>query len=201
MFVRPPSRQLPTTPFNDSIFEMDDSPSERSEVSYKAKTESMIDPTETVDSRDISVENISWSSDEVSQSGITVFTPSHLEDGASSGTITPESDASKAGLLLTSSQQPKSLCSPPTDWRPRYLQSSAQIAATCFFFLLAAIVEALLVMSLRNDGLATSKEDIHHLWTYGPTALLTLVAAVWGRVVFQAQLVDTSRTLSQGLVF
>lgn len=175
---------------NDSNIEMDDSPSERSEASQKAKTERTIDQFETVDSRDISVENLSSSSDEVGQSGTTVSVPSRPEDGISSGSIRTESDDPKASLLFTTVQQPpSSSSSAPTDWRPIYLQSSTQIPAMCFFFLLAAIVETLLVISLRKNGLATCKEDIHYLWTYGPTALLTLVAALWGRVAFQAQLV------------
>lgn len=167
---------------NDSTLEMDDSQRE-SHSTYKATTE------RTIDSRDITVENLS-SSDEVGQSGTTASMASRVEGGISNGTIMPESDDPKAGLLLTTSQQPQSSSSSAlTDWRPRYLQSSAQIPAMFVFFLLAATVEVLLVISLRNDGLATSNEDIHYLWTYGPTALLTLVAAVWGRVVFQAQLV------------
>lgn len=59
----------------------------------------------------------------------------------------------------------------------------------CAFFIIAALVEALLVLSLKNDGLATSKEEMRYLWTYGPTALLALVSAVWAMVAFQAQLV------------
>lgn len=169
---------------------MDDSPSGGPDDSYKAETERTVGPSETLKNQCVSVDNCTLSSDQVGQSGVTNSTPSYLDDGTSNGTVTKESDDPQSSLLFQTSRQPESsLSCALTDWQPIYLQPRVQVPVMCAFILLAATVEGLLVISLRNDGVTTSKEDVRHLWKYGPTALLTLIAAVWGRVAFQAQLV------------
>ena len=40
----------------------------------------------------------------------------------------------------------------------------------------------------RQEGLAASDSSLHHLWTFGPTVILAIVAAVWARVEFQVKL-------------
>lgn len=183
---------------NDCPGELEDGPSGRPEESYKAQTRRAVYSFETVEGRDVSFENFSSSPEQVDQSDITAATYSGIESGIFHGIIAQDSDAPQASFLSNSSQQPESASSSTLPvWQPFYLQSKIQIPAMCVFFLLAATLEALLVMSLKNDGLATSREDIHYLWTYGPTALLTLIAAVWDRVAFQAQLVTPWHRLVQ----
>lgn len=110
----------------------------------------------------------------------------------------------QAQLLAATSKKPEagqlSIIPPLCTWRPIYLQPVIQISALCAFFALAVTIEVLQVISVRRDGLATSRENIHYLWTYGPTAILTLIAAAWGRVAFQAQLVIPWYRLMQGPV-
>ncbi|KAI3319070.1 hypothetical protein HD806DRAFT_548648 [Xylariaceae sp. AK1471] len=61
-------------------------------------------------------------------------------------------------------------------WSPFYLQRWVLITFTIIFILLIAIIETLLAISNRYNGL------------YGPTAVLTLTALMWDRVTFQAQM-------------
>ena len=53
------------------------------------------------------------------------------------------------------------------------------------FSVLIVSVEVLRYVSNNNYGLATSHQTLHYLWTYGPTAILTLIASFWSRVECQ----------------
>lgn len=74
-------------------------------------------------------------------------------------------------------------------WRPFYLRRLVIAGFMGTFVLVLAAIEVLLAMSNKNDGIATSRHELHYLWTYGPTALLTLVAALWARAEYQSKLV------------
>ncbi|GME26528.1 hypothetical protein GTA08_BOTSDO12789 [Neofusicoccum parvum] len=67
-------------------------------------------------------------------------------------------------------------------WTPLYLRATTLAAfVVCYLVLLVAIV-ALAIADAKNDGLAAAKSNQHYLWTYGPTAVLAIVAALWGQV-------------------
>ncbi|KAK5637289.1 hypothetical protein RRF57_013001 [Xylaria bambusicola] len=70
-------------------------------------------------------------------------------------------------------------------WRPSYLRRRVYALFVAVFFLLVVAVEVLLFISDGKCGLATSVAGLHYLWTYGPTAVLTLVASFWVRVDYQ----------------
>ncbi|KAJ5093992.1 hypothetical protein N7456_009853 [Penicillium angulare] len=72
-------------------------------------------------------------------------------------------------------------------WRPTYIRRRVLIAFVIAFCGIIATLEALNHISSANQGLASSTESRHYLWTYGPTAILTLISAFWGRVEFQAK--------------
>lgn len=77
---------------------------------------------------------------------------------------------------------------PSHQWKPRYFRRRT---LTLFFLLFLAIIaalQALRAVSRRNDGLGTSHAGLHYLWTYGPVAFLTLVAALWSRVEYQTRM-------------
>lgn len=82
-------------------------------------------------------------------------------------------------------------------WRPFYLRRLVIAGFIGTFILVLAAIEALLAVSNKNDGIATSSHERHYLWTYGPTALLTLVAALWARAEYQSKLVAPWRRLMQ----
>ncbi|KAK3291635.1 uncharacterized protein B0H64DRAFT_427150 [Chaetomium fimeti] len=74
-------------------------------------------------------------------------------------------------------------------WRPFYLQRRVLLCFAAVFALVVAAIETLLVVSDKNSGIASSTPNRHYLWTYGPTAFLTLIAAVWSRAEYQSKLV------------
>ncbi|KAK5654609.1 hypothetical protein OQA88_7239 [Cercophora sp. LCS_1] len=82
-------------------------------------------------------------------------------------------------------------------WRPKYLRRTVFISFALLFAIVLIVIEVLLVLSNENDGLATGYIGQQYLWTYGPTAFLTLVAAVWGRVEYQSKVMTPWINLSQ----
>ncbi|KAI0549248.1 hypothetical protein F4679DRAFT_547958 [Xylaria curta] len=82
-------------------------------------------------------------------------------------------------------------------WRPFYLRRLVLLGFISVFILIIVAIEALLAVSNRDQGLATSSPSKHYLWTYGPTAFLTGVAALWARTEYQSKLVAPWIRLSQ----
>ncbi|KAL0936275.1 uncharacterized protein CTRU02_208490 [Colletotrichum truncatum] len=71
-------------------------------------------------------------------------------------------------------------------WRPQWLRPRT-LACFAGLALCAAIaLPTMLWYSQRNDGLIKTKEDFGYVWRFGPTAVLTIVAAFWARVELQA---------------
>ncbi|KAI0195878.1 hypothetical protein F4808DRAFT_452816 [Astrocystis sublimbata] len=74
-------------------------------------------------------------------------------------------------------------------WRAPYLQRRVLLGFIFVFVFIIAITEALLVISQKNVGIATSSPAMHYIWTYGPTAFLTGIAALWARTEYQSKLI------------
>ena len=72
-------------------------------------------------------------------------------------------------------------------WRPFYLQRRILAVFVFAFCAIFATLEVLNHFSNVKYGLASSSESLHYTWTYGPTLVLTIVAALWSRVDFQAR--------------
>lgn len=72
-------------------------------------------------------------------------------------------------------------------WRPSYLRKRILALFVFAFAAIIAALEALYQSSEAHDGIAASTENRHYLWTYGPTAILTIVATFWSRVEFQSK--------------
>jgi hypothetical protein len=73
-------------------------------------------------------------------------------------------------------------------WYPLYLQRWVLIIFTITFTLLIVILETLLAISNRDNGLATPPGQLEYVWKYGPTTILTIIALSWDRVTFQIQM-------------
>ncbi|KAF2136700.1 uncharacterized protein K452DRAFT_362381 [Aplosporella prunicola CBS 121167] len=72
--------------------------------------------------------------------------------------------------------------SQPKWWNSSFLQKRSFAAfIACHILLLAAVI-ALRLVDRFNDGIETAEHGGHFSWTYGPTAILTVVAALWGQV-------------------
>jgi hypothetical protein len=72
-------------------------------------------------------------------------------------------------------------------WRPSYLRKRILVLFVIAFSATIAALEALYQSSEAHDGIAASTESRHYLWTYGPTAILTIIATFWSRVEFQSK--------------
>ena len=72
-------------------------------------------------------------------------------------------------------------------WKHRYLRRRILVL---FFILLCSCVvllEVLFQLSESRHGLLPADAKRRYLWTYGPTTILTLIAAYWSRLEFQAK--------------
>lgn len=83
-------------------------------------------------------------------------------------------------------------------WRLGYLQQRVLIALIVVFCAVIAAVEVLNHISQVNYGIASSVNSRHYAWTYDPTAIITVVAALWARVEFQAKQYAPWQEMQQG---
>ncbi|KAK2603065.1 hypothetical protein N8I77_009549 [Diaporthe amygdali] len=65
------------------------------------------------------------------------------------------------------------------------------------FALVVVTLETLILVSNRNNGIASGVPGDHYLWTYGPTALLTAIAALFSRVEYQSKLIAPWQRISK----
>ncbi|RJE20089.1 hypothetical protein PHISCL_07584 [Aspergillus sclerotialis] len=81
-------------------------------------------------------------------------------------------------------------------WKPFFLSGTAALSFAVTF---AAIIIGLAVLysqSLDYNGIATTKNNLHYLWTYGPTALFTVILVYWGLLEYQAKLLAPWRAMA-----
>lgn len=72
-------------------------------------------------------------------------------------------------------------------WRSSYLRKKVLATFVLAFSAIIVVLEVLYKSSQAHHGIAASNQSRHYLWTYGPTAILTVLAALWSRVEFQAK--------------
>ncbi|SPO05917.1 uncharacterized protein DNG_08606 [Cephalotrichum gorgonifer] len=72
-------------------------------------------------------------------------------------------------------------------WRPGYLRRRVVASFVAGFGALIITIEVLCAADRANDGLREGRKGISVFWGYLPTIILTLVAALWGRLEFQAK--------------
>lgn len=80
-------------------------------------------------------------------------------------------------------------CDVELPWRPLYLRRRVLLSFAAVFALTFIAIEVLHGVSNNHHAIASADAELHYLWTYGPTAFLTLVLVVWGRVEYQSKLV------------
>ncbi|XXG97848.1 Sigma-adaptin 3A [Hypoxylon texense] len=93
------------------------------------------------------------------------------------------------------SNEPANISSPGAEppagqhrgWLPFHLRRIVFITFAILLGLMVVALEVLFVISQRNQGLTESRSNLHYLWTYGPTAVLTLAQAYWSRVDYEAK--------------
>jgi hypothetical protein len=82
-------------------------------------------------------------------------------------------------------------------WNPLWLRSVSLVAISAGFASLAVVSIILWHYSNVHNGFALISTN-HYSWTYGPTAVLVLVVAVWRQVDYYCKALAPWRALQQG---
>ncbi|KAH0172683.1 hypothetical protein KCU67_g1627, partial [Aureobasidium melanogenum] len=90
------------------------------------------------------------------------------------------SSSSKTGHDSTTQDHPKCI-----SWA---LHQAHLIGLLVFLLGLIAALQLLYNLSERNQGLATATQNIHYIWTYGPTAIFSILAVSWGRLEYDTKI-------------
>ncbi|KAI0405028.1 hypothetical protein F4802DRAFT_211548 [Xylaria palmicola] len=131
----------------------------------------------------------------------------HSDHSRRTSTTSPQTDASSGQSLappFVDTSDEGSTCNAKSPYsgllsRPSfYLRRIVLVAFILCFAALAVTIQALLAFSNQNQGLAKSDANLHFAFKYGPTLVLTVVAALWSRVEFQAQMDAPWRRLARG---
>ena len=72
-------------------------------------------------------------------------------------------------------------------WTPLFLKRWVLACFAIFFALFFAALQILYSYSATHQGIASSNDSKHYLWTYGPTAVLVLVTVGWRQVNYAAK--------------
>ncbi|KAF6828618.1 hypothetical protein CPLU01_08387 [Colletotrichum plurivorum] len=71
-------------------------------------------------------------------------------------------------------------------WRPQWLRPAVLAAFAGLFLCITIALPVALWYSQRHDGLTRTRQSYGYVWRFGPTAVLTVLAALWARVELQA---------------
>jgi hypothetical protein len=82
-------------------------------------------------------------------------------------------------------------------WNPLWLRSVPLLAISAGFASLAVVSIILWHYSTVHNGFALISTN-HYSWTYGPTAVLVLVVAVWRQVDYHCKALAPWRALQRG---
>ncbi|OJI99829.1 hypothetical protein ASPVEDRAFT_126945 [Aspergillus versicolor CBS 583.65] len=85
-------------------------------------------------------------------------------------------------------------------WAPFFLRRTALLAFTVCFIVLLVALTTIWRISEKEQGLSTVNPSNYYLWTYGPTAVFTIVSALWGQVQYRALQLFPWRLMSRGFV-
>lgn len=68
---------------------------------------------------------------------------------------------------------------------PRLLRRRSLVLLAISFLLLAGILALLFALSKRSTGISNVDNQLYYVWTYGPTAVFTIVAISWYNIEFR----------------
>ncbi|KAI6081908.1 hypothetical protein F4821DRAFT_264470 [Hypoxylon rubiginosum] len=109
--------------------------------------------------------------------------PRHLPNGLTSQLMPIRKPVPKT----VASYQETMLSKAGLSWRPVYLRRRVLLAFAVIFTIIVVAIEALAYISTMNQGLVAGQYRLQYLWKYGPTAILSVVMALWGRVEYQSK--------------
>ena len=92
---------------------------------------------------------------------------------------------------VSSRQSHRSSSAPPVEhlkfWVPFYLRRWTLLVFALIYGILGIALAILFGYSQRNSGVSTARSHEHYLWTYGPTAVFTLIAFFWSQTAYRAK--------------
>ncbi|KAJ9617034.1 hypothetical protein H2200_000755 [Cladophialophora chaetospira] len=83
-------------------------------------------------------------------------------------------------------------------WSPSVLRRRVLVAFGFFYVLVIVGLEIVLKECRRQHGFELAKVNLYYLWKYGPTAVLTLFAALWTQVDYRARQMQPWNELAGG---
>ncbi|KAF2496882.1 hypothetical protein BU16DRAFT_607587 [Lophium mytilinum] len=83
-------------------------------------------------------------------------------------------------------------------WTPILLLRVSLYGFAAIYVVFITALALLQAFDRKNGGLVTTSQNLHYLWTYGPTFVLTLVAAVWDQVEYRTKQTLPWAKLHQG---
>ncbi|OCT50315.1 hypothetical protein CLCR_06575 [Cladophialophora carrionii] len=85
-----------------------------------------------------------------------------------------------------------------THWDPFFLRSWVLVVFAIFFAAVIAALQVIYSFSQSNHGIATSSDENHYLWTYGPTAVFVVVTVLWRQVDYAAKSIQPWANMATG---
>ncbi|OAP65124.1 hypothetical protein AYL99_01096 [Fonsecaea erecta] len=85
-----------------------------------------------------------------------------------------------------------------TKWDPLFLRHWILVTFALFFAAVIAALQVVYTVSQNNHGVATSDNNEHYLWTYGPTALFVVVTVLWRQVDYAAKSIQPWAEMAKG---
>ncbi|KAK3720453.1 hypothetical protein LTR37_003866 [Vermiconidia calcicola] len=111
-------------------------------------------------------------------------------------------------MSLRSSVQPVGASSEPKgedatamqrqSWTPTALRRYTLLSMVLLSATIILAIGALYIVSRLRDGICNAQPNDHYLWTYAPTALFTIVAALWSPVDYRALQMQPWRAMAEG---
>lgn len=85
-------------------------------------------------------------------------------------------------------------------WTPIWLRRRSLLAFAALFICLATSLIVLWVVDNASGGFPLVLSTYHYAWTYGPTAILVCVLALWRQVDYHCKLIQPWQELTKGHV-
>lgn len=85
-----------------------------------------------------------------------------------------------------------------TGWQPVFMKPLVLLAFAALFLLFFVSLQVIWSWSQGHQGIATSDDSKHYLWTFGPTAVLVVVTVGWRQVDYAAKSLQPWAEMAKG---
>lgn len=85
-----------------------------------------------------------------------------------------------------------------TGWQPLFMKPRVLLAFAVLFLIFFVSLQIIWSWSQGHQGIATSDDSKHYLWTFGPTAVLVFVTVGWRQVDYAAKSLQPWAEMAKG---